>query len=194
MKIIPNITFPNVTSPRIILPLPPEHARNENEAKEKIAWTNAMVDKEQALIDMWLHVGDDLPPMPPPTLEYAMKVYEETGDRSLLQQVQDLPFKLKGIRGRPRNDTMGDPIWEAVWDTLIIKRIWRSVWGNKYQSKHDGVVVTAEQIAMDRHKIKMMCDVKAFRRALQEPKRGRWGITSDRKLKIFERTFRKRKT
>jgi hypothetical protein len=146
---------------------PPWPPRSQAEAKLLEDLTNAKLDETIAydrFIWEMLKQPREAQPLNPllPTFEYAMEVYRDTGDKTLLQQIEPklaktLPQrKPSGKRGggRPANERHGDEIWEAVWDVKLIKQIWKEQYGGKfYRPSATSFEVTAESIAKKRHGI-----------------------------------------
>jgi hypothetical protein len=140
--------------------LPRWKCRDQRDADKLTAWTLAKLDEEHAISEMLIHLGDGLPPRLLPTFEYAMEVYYETGDKSLIQQVDPkiakrlLQRKPSGKRGggRTPNEKHGDRIWQAVWDVKLIKQIWQEHFGHYYRPKNDKV--RARDMAAKHHSIK----------------------------------------
>jgi hypothetical protein len=157
--------------------LPRWKCLDQRDADKLIDWTNARLDEEHAIVDMFIHAGDGLPRLVP-TFEYAMEVYRDTGDLSLIQQIDpDIAKRLpqrkpSGKRGGGRTplEKHGDRIWQAVWDEKLIKQIWQEHFGHYYRPENDKV--TAQQIAKDRNHIKRDADRVTFeqrRRKLKKP-------------------------
>jgi hypothetical protein len=162
--------------------LPPWKCRDQRDADKLIKWTIFKLDQEQALCERYITVGEYMRRNPSvtqddvdaafdrverqmnPTYAYAMEVYVETGDKSLLEIVnpkiaKKLPqIKPSGKRGggRPCVEKHGDSpsarIWSAVWEVKTIKLIWREHFGHYYRPGNDKV--RARDIAAKRHGIK----------------------------------------
>jgi hypothetical protein len=111
-------------------------------------WTLAKLKEARAFADMLVELGND------PDPEYTA-------------------YLVSGKRGAPIKQQRGDPIFEAVWDVVTIKRIWLEHFGSKNRPKNYKAI--AEDIAKTEWKIKRECDIKAFERVLRELKRARSG-------------------
>jgi hypothetical protein len=145
-------------------PLPRWKCLNKRDAAKLIEWTNTKLDEEHAITEMFIQLGEftrlnTLTPLAvggqpftlTPTLEYALESYRDTGDLTLLQQADPKYAEyLSRKRGRRPNPKDDDPIWQAVRDVMLIRRIWKEHFDKFYRSRTDKVVVTAEQIAADR--------------------------------------------
>jgi hypothetical protein len=143
------------------LTLPRWPPRTKTEAQALEDWTNAKLDEEHAILDRFIHLGDGFLPEGLPTREWAMEVYFETGDKSLIELIEPklakhLPqIKPSGKRGGGRipNERHGDPIWQAVGDVKAIKQLWQKHFGKFYRPSKTSFGVTAESIAKKRYDI-----------------------------------------
>jgi hypothetical protein len=152
-----------------VLPLPPWKSGKPEDQEWLIDWTNDRLDEEHAISDMFIHLGDSSPALVP-TFEYAMEVWREKGDKSLIERVDPAfaknpsPYrKPSGKRGggRQADEKHGDKIWQAVWDVKLIRDIWKQYYGGDfYRSTKDKV--TAEKIAKARNHLETRLDTKTF--------------------------------
>jgi hypothetical protein len=166
--------------------LPPWKCLNRRDADKLIEWTISKLDQEHAITEMFIQLGeftrlntftplvDGQPPVTLlPTFEYAMEVFRETGDLTLLQQADPdyAEYLSRKKRGRPAKSKDEDRIWQAVWDVILIRQIWKEHFGKFYRSGKDKVVVTAEQIAKERNRINRDADRVTFEQRLRKLKK-----------------------
>jgi hypothetical protein len=138
------------------LKLPQWECQTASEAKAMVAWVNAELDQletiRQRFLDCEEEGGGDAGYQ-----EY--RAAKQLADDGKIEQLQEmyphfaeflqLP-KLK--RGEHRKDRVIGPVMKAAIDVKFIrKRLWKKYYGKS--NRPQGDLVTAEQIAADRHRV-----------------------------------------